>query len=195
LKAVQRHAQDVAVLLCSRFLDQKILRTRHNWPQVVRHAIHLVCRLWQCGHESLATAHRSSVGHHDACVGRCQPLLLATRFGSSNCAWPLSAPGVLLVPTPTRLQVHHLLRATVGSGSEEAGSEALCATMVWNGGGKSCNKSGSSDGSKGWSSDGLRLAMWAEQSISVEDDIPFRRTVVPPAESNEVRCPHNRGSE
>ena len=44
--------------------------------------------------------------------------------------------------------------ATVSSGSEEAGSDALCATMGWNGGGKSCNKSGSSDGGKGWSSDG-----------------------------------------
>ena len=35
LKAVQRHAQDVAVLLCSRFLDQKILRTRHITPMLL----------------------------------------------------------------------------------------------------------------------------------------------------------------
>ena len=29
LKVLQRHAQDVAVLLCGRFIDQRILRTRH----------------------------------------------------------------------------------------------------------------------------------------------------------------------
>jgi hypothetical protein len=36
LKAVQRHAQDVAVLLCSRFIDQRTLHTRHIPPELLR---------------------------------------------------------------------------------------------------------------------------------------------------------------
>ena len=36
LKALQRHAQDVAVLLCSRFIDQRILHTRHIPPELLR---------------------------------------------------------------------------------------------------------------------------------------------------------------
>ena len=36
LKALQRHAQDVAVLLCSRFIDQRTLHTRHIPPELLR---------------------------------------------------------------------------------------------------------------------------------------------------------------
>ena len=35
LKALQRHAQDVAVLLCSRFIDQSTLHTRHIPPELL----------------------------------------------------------------------------------------------------------------------------------------------------------------
>ena len=35
LKVLQRHAQDVAVLLCSRFIDQRILHTRHIPPELL----------------------------------------------------------------------------------------------------------------------------------------------------------------
>ena len=38
LKVLQRHAQDVAVLLCGRFIDQRILRTRHI-PAVLLHRL------------------------------------------------------------------------------------------------------------------------------------------------------------
>jgi hypothetical protein len=36
LKLLQRHVQDVAVLLCGRFIDQRILHTRHIPPELLR---------------------------------------------------------------------------------------------------------------------------------------------------------------